>query len=108
MSEALVIQIIQSVAIIIAALAPSTVGLLWLRKRKLAEELECAYADILFLLEVEARAGKLIAEYEGSSRKRMIRADVRYETNLDWSGKFTPSKIKSKSKLLSEKLKEAQ
>lgn len=102
MNNALLIQIIESLGIVLAALGPSLVGVLWVRKNKAVAELKVACNDILFLLEVEKRHGLISELHEGKTNKHNIRAQVRSETNLDWSGKFTPSRIKQKSNALTE------
>lgn len=93
MSESIIIQIIQSIGLVLSAVLPIIVFAVWKKRRDALDKLSVAQQDILFLLEAEKRYGQIIAFHESSTMKNTVRAQVRNETALNWSGENTHSKI---------------
>jgi len=79
----------------IAATAAALVGKIILNREKLAENLEYAKNDIAFLLKVEELHCELHKNSGGNSNKNTVRERVRSNTDLIWSAKFTPGRIRS-------------
>lgn len=97
MSEQMLIEIIKSAGLIIAAGVPSLAALTISRSRrtkeKLEKDLKVALKDIRFLLNVEAEHGKRSKEETGKSNLLLVRKTVHAEKHLSWSGKNSESKV---------------
>ncbi|MBG6083113.1 hypothetical protein [Rubrivivax gelatinosus] len=76
----------------IAAICAGLVGQQISGRRRLAEKLQLAHADIAFLLSVEQAHCELHQERVGQSQKNTIRRLVK-DKGLTWSGKFTPGRL---------------
>jgi len=81
-------------AAVIAAFIAGYLGKRIAGREKAEEERDAAAQDILFLLAVEDRHCQLHKNNSGNSYKNLVRDHVRSEKHLEWSGKYTRSKIK--------------
>lgn len=72
------------------------------KQRAIEAKLQTAMADIAFLLEVEKEHGRLHTERSGQSLINIARRNVRNHTKLNWSGKYTPSRMARRAKSLSQ------
>ena len=84
------------VATIIAAIAASLIGRKFSNIEALKKELTSAKKDVLFLLEVEKIHCKKHKDELGESFKNRIRKKVTEEKDINWSGKFTSSRMSAR------------
>lgn len=95
---AVVAAMIQSggaiVAAVIAAICAAIIGKQFADRKRLQEELVLAQGDIAFLLGVEAEHCEMHKAISKQSFKHRVRTKVS-ERGLNWSGKFTPGRVKS-------------
>lgn len=63
-------------------------------RKRMQEKLDIAYADISYLLAVEAAHCEKHKELNRASFKLRIRKEVS-ATGLSWSGRFTPGRVRS-------------
>lgn len=82
-------------AALIAALAAALIGKRFLRQEKLKTDLDLAIQDIRYLLNVEQRHCELHKEQRGESNRQRVRDYVSKESDIVWSGRFTPGRVKS-------------
>jgi hypothetical protein len=80
-------------ASIIAATCAALIGRFIAKRRRLQENLVIAQRDIAFLLKVEALHCQLHRERDGKSLKLTVRAHVKEQDGLVFSGKFTPGNV---------------
>lgn len=80
---------------IVAGIVAQLISQEILNRKKLKENLKIAIEDIGFLLEVEREYGNLLRDHEKSTQKNIIRKKVREETDYEFSGKFTPGRVKN-------------
>lgn len=103
-TESVLVQIIQTVGIIVAAGVPSIVVLLVNKSRQKSEslnrDLKKALGDIKFLLAVEAEHAKMWREHTGGSNVRIVRNVVHAQDQVYWSGDFSSKRIEQKLKTL--------
>lgn len=85
----LIAAVIGMVTTIFTALAGQAI----LGRKRLQEKLDIAYADIAYLLAVEAAHCDRHKELNQASFKLRIRKEVN-ATGLSWSGRFTPGRVR--------------
>lgn len=85
-------------AALIAALCATVIGRQIAGRRKLQSALQSAVADIQFLLAVESAHCDRHKEFTEESFKQRIRQVAR-DQGFEWSGKFTPGRVRSMSLL---------
>ncbi|EPR7484031.1 hypothetical protein ACU8KO_002656 [Vibrio alginolyticus] len=94
------IELIKAGGNVLTAAIPSVVSFYLGRKlmnsAKLKEDLKVALSDIRFLLAVEELHCREHKELEGQSKHLTMRKSVKAERQLDWSGKFSLSRITKK------------
>ncbi len=78
----------------IAAIAAAVIGKRFLNQETLRAQRDKAFGDIEFLLAVEEAHCSLHKAKNGESNKIRVRSRVARERQLEWSGKFTPSRAK--------------
>ena len=66
------------------------------KNKKLKSDLDIAISDIEFLLEAERHYRMELQFHAGSSMRNSIRDRVRTEAGFQWSGKYTPGRIRAK------------
>ena len=86
------------IAATIAALAAGFVGQKFAKIDKLKEEAETAIKDVHFLLKVEQRHCELHKERTGKSNLRRVRQQVKENSGLAWSGRYTPGRVADRQK----------
>ena len=89
------------VAAAIAAIAAAMIGKQIAGRKKLQTALQDAVDDIEFLLAVESEDCVLDKELSEVSFKQRVRQAVR-DQGLEWSGRFTPGRVRSMSILKGE------
>lgn len=85
----------------IAAICAAVIGKQIAGRKRLSDNLMIAQNDIKFLLAVEQAHCEIHQERDGTSNKITVRNDVR-EDGYEWSGKFTPGRIASRSSYSNE------
>ena len=80
-------------AAVIAAVAAALIGKKFASRDRLQAEKDAAIKDVHFLLKVEEFHCALHKDSIGESNQRRIREQVRAETGLEWSGRFTPGRV---------------
>ncbi|MGB7087743.1 MAG: hypothetical protein WBD47_19450 [Phormidesmis sp.] len=80
---------------LIAAIAAAVIGQTIANRRKLQENLKMAIDDITFLLNVEALHCENNRKMFGQPRKNIIRDEVRDSSDLNFSGRFTPGRVRA-------------
>ena len=97
--QAAVIQAVGGVvAAVIAAIAAAVIGKQIADRKRLKAALQTAVDDVEFLLAVESLHCDLHKEVSEESFMARIRQQAR-DQGLDWSGKFTPGRVRSMSLL---------
>ncbi len=100
MTEAIMVILIKSAGLILAAAMPSIAALMISKSRKkrevLERDLKIALSDLSFMLAVEKEHGRVLQEFTGQSQFRIVRNTIRAQGYLDWSGKFTQHRIAKK------------
>lgn len=96
----LMAALIKSIGNILTAAVPSLVTYLIGRKvfkeKKLLKELRLAYSDLQFLLQVEIHHCQEHKVTSEQSLKLKIRNSVKHESDCNWSGKNTLSRLSKK------------
>lgn len=92
--SALISGIFTVLSAIIASVAAAIIGQNIADRRQLQKDLEIAFNDIAFLLEVEELHCENNKSTTGSSRKNTIRAVAR-DAGLSFSGRFTPGRVRA-------------
>ncbi|HFI9381184.1 TPA: hypothetical protein ACGSTL_001339 [Vibrio parahaemolyticus] len=94
------VELIKAGGSVLTAAIPSVVsfylGRKLMKSAKLKEDLKVALSDIRFLLAVEELHCREHKELEGQSKHLTMRKSVKAERQLDWSGKFSLSRITKK------------
>ena len=95
--QSAVIQAVGGIlAALIAAIAAAVIGKQFADRKRLQSALQSAVDDIGFLLQVESLHCDLHKEVSEESFKARIRQQAR-DQGLDWSGKFTPGRVRPMS-----------
>jgi len=79
---------------LVAALAASLIGKKFVDQGKLRADLNQAMEDIQFLLEVEKVHCEIHKDNTNQSYKNKVREEATQRTGLNWSGRFTPGRIR--------------
>lgn len=81
------------IAATLAAIAAAIIGKQFANRKHLQEKLLACQQDVVFLLAVEEAHCELHMKISGESFKRRMR-QVATSRDLNWSGKFTPGRVK--------------
>lgn len=81
------------IAAVVAAIAVAIIGKQFANRKHLQEKLLLVQQDLVFLLAVEEAHCELHIKISGESFKRRMR-QVATNRALNWSGKFTPGRVK--------------
>lgn len=92
--SALISGIFTVLSAIIASVAAAIIGQNIADRRQLQKDLEIAFNDIAFLLEVEELHCENNKNMTGASRKNTVRAAAR-DAGLSFSGRFTPGRVRA-------------
>lgn len=95
-STALTPSIITGIFGLFGTIASAVIGRDFLNRRLLKEQLSIAQADIAFLLQVEELHCAKLKSHGFQSSKLRLRADAK-DKGFTWSGRFTPSRVASRS-----------